>query len=105
MIEFRNTLDAKIKKLQGEIQTEIIMAFRKQAEENGIPFEESVKSFTEAIEGNQKHSKTNKNPPRYANPKSPTQTWNGHGKRPDWIKNLPEGKTKEDCIINKANII
>lgn len=103
LIEFRNTLDAKIKKLQGEMQTEMIMAFRKQAEENGIPFAELAKSFTEAIEGNQKHSKTNKNPPRYANPNNPKQTWSGYGKKPDWIKTLPEGKTKDDYLINNGN--
>ncbi len=67
--------------------------------------EEITKSLTNAIESNHKNLKTNKNTILYANPKSPTQTWNGHEKRPDWIKNLPEGKTKEDCIINKANIV
>jgi DNA-binding protein H-NS len=103
LIALRNIIDSKIKNSQEEMQKEMIAAFRKQAEENGIPFAELAKSFTEAIEGNQKHSKTNKNPPRYANPNNPKQTWSGYGKKPDWIKTLPEGKTKDDYLINNGN--
>ncbi|MEM9249031.1 MAG: H-NS histone family protein [Pseudomonadota bacterium] len=27
-----------------------------------------------------------KNPPKYANPKDPSQTWSGRGRRPQWVK-------------------
>lgn len=99
LIELRETIDAHIKTLQDEMRASMITEFRKQAEENGIPFEELIKSLTTAVEGHEKNSKANKNPPKYANPKDLNQTWSGHGKKPDWIKNLPDGITKEDCLI------
>lgn len=99
LIELRETIDVHIKTLQDEMRASMITEFRKQAEDNGIPFEELVKSLTTAVVGHHKNSKANKNPPRYANPKDLNQTWSGHGKKPDWIKNLPDGITKEDCLI------
>ena len=102
LITLRETIDAQIKTLQDEMRSSMITALRKQAEENGIPFEEIIKSLTTtAVEGNHKNSKANKNPPKYANPTNQSQTWSGYGKKPDWIKNLPEGKTENDCLIKK----
>lgn len=38
--------------------------------------------------------------PKYANPKDPTMTWTGRGRKPRWVQeNLEGGKQLEDLLI------
>lgn len=40
------------------------------------------------------------NPPKYANPNDPTQTWTGRGRKPNWvIANIKKGRRLEDLAI------
>ncbi|WP_371037383.1 H-NS family nucleoid-associated regulatory protein [Rhodosalinus sp. FB01] len=44
--------------------------------------------------------KGSKNPPKYANPADPRQTWTGRGRKPQWVNEaLKAGKTLEDLSI------
>ncbi|TQS70408.1 H-NS histone family protein [Rhodobacteraceae bacterium] len=41
--------------------------------------------------------------PKYANPKDPTQTWSGRGRKPHWVlEALEEGKTMDDLAISAS---
>lgn len=53
--------------------------------------------------GNDK-SKTSSNsskPPKYANPKDKSKTWNGHGRKPAWLNDaLAQGSNLNDFLIH-----
>ncbi len=41
-----------------------------------------------------------KNPPKYGNPKDPSQTWSGRGRRPQWVKDAEaEGVSLETLAL------
>ena len=45
------------------------------------------------------HMEINKNLPKYRNPNS-EETWSGHGRKPEWMKDLLlSGKSLDDLII------
>ncbi len=44
--------------------------------------------------------RTSKRPPKYANPKDPSQTWAGTGRQPLWFKDaLAAGKSADDLRV------
>lgn len=50
--------------------------------------------------GKRAGKRTGKVPPKYENPKDPSQTWSGRGKRPNWFKAaLASGNKESDLLI------
>ena len=42
-------------------------------------------------------------PPKYRNPKNPTETWSGRGKQPRWLQpQIRAGKRLDDFLIDRA---
>jgi DNA-binding protein H-NS len=45
-------------------------------------------------------------PQKYCNPKYPTQTWSGRGKKPRWVKTLmAKGASLEDLRVDSAKLV
>lgn len=93
LIETKSQIDDLLEKRKSEESSDLLVEFRKKADELGIDFDELV--------GVKKKKKTgSKRTPKYRNPSNSTETWTGTGRQPNWVKTyLAEGKKIEDCAI------
>jgi DNA-binding protein H-NS len=43
-------------------------------------------------------------PPKYRNPKNPTETWSGRGKQPRWLRpQLQAGRRLDDFLVDRPS--
>lgn len=100
-------LEAKVKKAIANARQRATREARKAMEKIAAEFGISVE---EAIAGEKTPAKAvKKRPaqkapakPKYRNPDNPSQTWSGHGRRPEWFKAaLEAGKKPEDLEIRE----
>ena len=47
---------------------------------------EATKTHTQPLPLTQKKKEKAKEPPRYRNPKNPSETWTGLGRKPEWVQ-------------------
>jgi DNA-binding protein H-NS len=91
LIELKEEIDKGIEILQNELIKELC----EKAIANGIPLEKFGDKVIQSIK-----SEHIKNPPKYKNPNNINQTWSGHGKNPNWVKEwIASGKSLDDLKI------
>ena len=77
----------------------MIKELRQKAEANGISLEVFGERIMKEITPEPIKKEINKNLPKYRNPNS-EETWSGHGRKPEWMKDLLlSGKSLDDLII------
>ena len=93
----RRDVEKAIENYQARKKQEALAAVNEQAKKMGFTLNELV-----GTQGTKNKSGT-KNPPKYHNPKNPSQTWTGRGRQPTWIKEAIEnGKSLDDFLIAKS---
>ncbi|WP_227284399.1 MULTISPECIES: H-NS family nucleoid-associated regulatory protein [Paracoccaceae] len=91
LLDLQKEVDAALKDYAKRKKKEALAAAQKAALEHGF-------SLDEVLGG--KSTSGPKSPPKYANPKDPSQTWTGRGRQPGWIKEaLASGKSLDDMAI------
>jgi DNA-binding protein H-NS len=97
LLTFKNEIEDAIKILQEDM----IKQFRETALASGLELEflanELVKLRIEKVTPNKK-------PAKYRNNNNENETWSGHGKKPNWVKEwIDNGNKIEDLEINKSD--
>ncbi len=92
-------LSAKIEKRIAAVEKETLHTALKEmravAEKLGVAFEDVI-----ALHKSKGRKPGTKAAPKYANPKNPTQTWSGRGRKPGWVvAALEDGKSIDDLTI------
>lgn len=96
-----NELDALIQQAQSRKQA-LHREEQSKVREDVIAFARNKGYSIEELFGKNKRasSKRGSVPPKYRNPKDPSLTWTGRGKRPHWFQNLLDaGKKEADLLI------
>jgi len=104
--------DAQIKKLSYReltaLQSQITQAVAKRKEEERASIKAQIAQLAassgfdihELMGGKVKKQTNGKVAPKFANPKDPTQTWSGRGRKPLWmVAELKKGKKQESFAI------
>lgn len=85
----------QLKVIQRSKRKEVIAKIYELAESVGITVE-IKKDGKETTK-----SASPKQPPKYQNPKNPTQKWSGNGRKPNWIELDDSGKPKDEFLIKE----
>ncbi|RTZ64006.1 MAG: transcriptional regulator [Aquificaceae bacterium] len=92
LVQLQKDAAVLIKKKEKAEKVELRKKMEALAEKSGFTFEEIITSG--------KTSKKAKVKPKYANPKDPTQTWTGRGRKPKWVEaELSSGTDIDDLLI------
>lgn len=95
----RKKVDRAIESLEKRERKEALEALKSKAKELGYSFEELVGGAAEN-EPVKPATLKRKTPPKYRDPKNPSNTWSGRGRQPKWIKDaIAAGKSKDDFLI------
>lgn len=90
--KLRKDVDKAIESFKEREQLAALAAVESIARERGFSLGELARISVKRSRG--------VNPPKYANPEDPRQTWTGRGRRPKWVETaLESGKTMEDLAI------
>lgn len=102
-IRIREVRDRKEAERQtAEKKKELLATIKGMAAEHGLTVEEVLEGTTRrrGPRGTGVASSGPKSAPKYRNPKDPSKTWTGKGRKPGWIvEGLKKGKKLEDFAI------
>lgn len=88
----RNRVDQAIESFEDRRRRDALSAAEQVLREHGFSLAE--------LTGGKSGRKAAKAAPKYANPKDPSQTWSGRGRRPAWvIEHLDAGNGLDDLAI------
>lgn len=88
--ELRADIDKALETIEVRRKAEALKAAEQAAKAYGFSLSDLKDAGT----------KGSKNPPKYANPEDPSQTWTGRGRKPKWVNDaLKAGKKLEDLAI------
>lgn len=96
LVKLRHDIDKLIIQKQKDQKKDLISKFKVEAAKLGLSLEEVI--GLDAAKG--RKNKGQKVAPKYCNPKDPSQTWTGRGRKPLWVEDaLNQGKKLEDLAI------
>lgn len=98
--KLRTDIDKALATIKTREKKAARVAAEKAARKHGFSLAEITGGET-PIKSTRKNKKPTKpGKPKYANPKDPSQTWTGKGRRPDWFLDaMADGKTPDDIAI------
>jgi DNA-binding protein H-NS len=93
---------AKLRDLRGKVDAAIIEKIAARRRELEVQISELARHVPHGARG-QARRPMGSVPPKYRNPKDPSQTWAGRGLQPLWLRDaLKSGKKLDSFLIEKA---
>ena len=93
----RSQIDRAINSYETRRRKEALAALERTARDMG--FNLSDLTGAQQARGRRAAAAGGENPPKYADPDNPNQTWSGRGRRPRWVtEQLNSGKSLEDLL-------
>ena len=94
----RTQIDRAISSYETRRRKEAMAALERTAREMGFNLNDLTGAQARGRRG--AAAPGGENPPKYAHPEDPSQTWSGRGRRPRWVtEQLESGKSLEDLRV------
>jgi DNA-binding protein H-NS len=91
---------AKLQDLRNQVDAAITQKIRARRSELEMELSALARHAPEGLHGKARGGPRGPVPPKYRNPKDPSQTWAGRGLQPRWLKDaIKSGKKLESFLI------
>ena len=93
-------IQREIENRSSKVRANAMKAAAKAAKEHGFDLTELLEAAPKKRGLKKRSAKKPPLPAKYKNPESPSQTWSGRGRQPDWFKQaVSTGKSPKDLLI------
>lgn len=100
-IDLASYSKADLEKLRADVDKQLASLDQRRKADARKAADEAARKYGFSLDDLLGKAKAPKgNPPKYANPADPRQTWSGRGRQPGWIKDgLAKGRSLSDFAI------